>query len=288
MNNEMMRLAQFPNWTNDENLFDVGWAKMDSGTATSITHSALNKPDNYWAGATVIVKGWWSTQSVKITSSKGSTIYFDKLPWSDQYTNPAAGGKYMIAGVKGELDRQKEWYYDESASMLYLWAPDGVDPDDLIVEAKKRKYAVDLTGRSSIHIEGINTIGGSITTKDGNYNMIKGIDAQYLSHTIGLQKAYSYDDTGIDLDGNYNTIRDSEIKYSSGNGVVLRGTNNNVINNLIHETDYMGTYNATVALAGGKRHLISYNTLYNTGRSIIGGEKFTESIIEYNDISGTG
>ncbi|WP_314584755.1 discoidin domain-containing protein [Paenibacillus terrigena] len=285
---EMMRLAQYPNWTNDADVFNVGWASMQSGTSTSITDTALNKPDNYWVGATVIVKGWWSTQSAKITSSSGSTIKFDKLPWSDVYTNPGGGVKYMIAGIKGQLDRQKEWYYDSAASTLYLSAPGGVDPNTLDVEAKKRKYAFDLTGRSYITIEGVQLIGASMTTKDADHIMIKGIKAEYLSHTIGLQKAYSYDDTGIDLSGSYNTIRDSEIKYSSGNGVVIRGTNNNVINNLIHDTDYMGTYNASVALAGGKKHLVSYNTLYNTGRSIIGGEKFTESIIEYNDISRTG
>ncbi|NOU85315.1 hypothetical protein GC102_05890 [Paenibacillus sp. LMG 31460] len=285
---EMMRLAQYPNWTNDSNIFDVGFASMSSGNATSITHSAINKPANYWAGATVIVKGWWSTQSAKVTSSSGSTINFNKLPWSDQYTNPGAGVKYMIAGVKGELDRQREWYYDKNTATLYLWAPGGVDPNTLIVEAKQRKYAVDLTGRSYINIEGVNIIGASITTKNASFNTIKGINAQYLSHTIGLQTAYSYDDTGIDLSGSYNTIRDSQIAYSSGNGVVIRGNNNNVINNLIHETDYLGTYNASVSLAGGKQHLVSYNTFYNTGRSIIGGEKFSDSIIEFNDMSRTG
>ncbi|NOU71373.1 hypothetical protein GC098_08050 [Paenibacillus sp. LMG 31458] len=285
---EMMRLAQYPNWTNDSNIFDVGFASMNSGNATSITHSAINKPANYWAGATVIVKGWWSTQSAKVTSSSGSTINFNKLPWSDQYTNPSAGVKYMISGVKGELDRQREWYYDKNTATLYLWAPGGVDPNTLIVEAKQRKYAVDLTGRSYINIEGVNIIGASITTKNASFNTIKGINAQYLSHTIGLQTAYSYDDTGIDLSGSYNTIRDSQIAYSSGNGVVIRGNNNNVINNLIHETDYLGTYNASVSLAGGKQHLVSYNTFYNTGRSIIGGEKFSDSIIEFNDMSRTG
>ncbi|ANN35855.1 hypothetical protein A9498_31375 (plasmid) [Bacillus thuringiensis serovar coreanensis] len=191
VNGEMMRLAQYPNWTNNANVFDVGWASMQSGTTTSITDLALSQPDNYWVGATVIVKGWWSTQSAKITSSSGSRITFNQLPWSDQYTNPGSGVKYMISGLKGLLDQEKEWYYNSATSTLYLWAPGGVNPNTLNVEAKKRKYAFDLTGKSYIQIEGVHIIGASITTNNASHNTIKGINAKYLSHTIALQPAYS-------------------------------------------------------------------------------------------------
>ncbi|MBZ9685957.1 discoidin domain-containing protein [Clostridium estertheticum] len=289
VNGTMMKLAQYPNWTNDTSVFDLtSFARMDSGTATSITDAELNKPDNYWVGATVIVKGWWSTQSAIVTSSKGSTVNFSTLGWSDQYTNPCAGAKYTICGKYDLLDRDREWYYDKNTSTLYLRTPNGGDPNTMVVEAKKRKYAFDLTGRSYINIENVNILGSSITTNNANHCNIIGIKAQYLSHTINLQTAYSYDDTGIDLSGSYNTIRDSQIIYSSGNGVVVRGNNNNVINNEIHETDYMGTYNACVSLAGGNQHLVSHNTLYNTGRILIEGAGFWDSIIEYNDISKPG
>lgn len=287
-NGEMMRLAQFPNWTNDSDIFDVGWASMDNGTATSITDAKLNKPDNYWVGATVIVRGWWSTQSAKVTSSKGSTINFDKLPWSDYYTNPGKGVKYMICGVRDQLDRQKEWYYDKNTSTLYLWAPNGEDPNKMNVEAKKRKYAFDLTGRSYINIEGLNILGASITTNNASNCTIKGIDAKYVSHTIGLQKAYDIDDTGIDISGNFNTLRDSKIAYSSGNGIVISGNNNNIINNLVHETDYLGTYNTCIGLRGGKQHLVSYNTAYNTGRDVMQLQNIDDCIVEYNDLYNPG
>ena len=69
-------------------------------------------------------------------------------------------------------------------------------------------------------------------------------------------------DTGIIIQGSYNTLENSEIGYSAGNGVMLEGDNTSLItgnvvtNNVIHDVDYMsldcaGSTRATTGLRNG-------------------------------------
>ena len=66
------------------------------------------------------------------------------------------------------------------------------------------------------------------------------------------------------LAGDDNTISNSTIQLSSGNGVGVRPANS-VVNNVIHDVDLGGTYAAGITIAGQSSRIIS-NTIYNTGR----------------------
>jgi hypothetical protein len=92
--------------------------------------------------------------------------------------------------------------------------------------------------------------------------------------------------SGVYISGIGNVIRDSEIVYSSASNIVLEGTRNAIINCLVHKANYLGTWNALVRY-DGIGHLISHNTLKNSGRSCIrpGG---AEHLIQYNHISDPG
>lgn len=228
--------------------------------------------------------GLWVAGTSKITSSQSSTINFPAFKWSDNYTNPTAGRQFFITNVFAELDTEKEWYIDNEANKIYFWAANNADPNTMRIEAKRRPFAFVLSGRSYINIEDISIIGTSINTKNADHCMIKNIQAQYVSHSLELPVHYSMDNhTGIQLGGNYNTFRDSTVQYSSGNAIVITGSNNNVINNEFSHSNYLGTYNTCISLNGGNRHLISYNTAHDAGRDILQAQNVWDCIIERNE-----
>ncbi|WP_189008137.1 golvesin C-terminal-like domain-containing protein [Paenibacillus marchantiophytorum] len=286
---ELMQIARYPNRT-DTNLYNLNKVQMDSGSDFTIKDSVLNKPTNYWMGGYVWLKGTWVAQTTSITASSGDEITLGQIPSYSYGSNlsPYAGREFFVFNLFSELDAEREWFYDSSTQTMYLWAPGGVNPSTLDVQIKKRNDCIVLNGVSYVNIEGLSTFGGTIRMEDNSSNnIVKGIDAKYLSHRMLLQNAYYKDDTGVYVGGSNNTLRDSSLAYSSGNLVVVTGTDNKIINNLLHDANYMGTYNGSIFIKG-KGHLISYNTVYNAGRDIIQVSNIDAVIIEYNDFGHYG
>ncbi|MEN9871197.1 MAG: hypothetical protein RLZZ171_2189, partial [Cyanobacteriota bacterium] len=150
----------------------------------------------------------------------------------------------------------------------------------------------------------------TITTSDRSSGIIiDGVRAKYVSHHMTLppppklEKAYEADDamflaahahdTGIQLRGSNNVLKNSVIDWSSGNGVLLEGNNHQVTNNIIVNTNYQATYAAPVRI-NGNGHQISHNTIKRTGRDAINFDWHTAGTdgrnleISYNDISEFG
>lgn len=102
------------------------------------------------------------------------------------------------------------------------------------------------------------------------------------------------------LHGSNNTLQNCTIAYSAANGVDLLGKNHRVTNCTIHDVDYMALDGAAVYThnRAGSRigftgyvnsgHEISHNTLYNSGRTLI-GHSYSQSLkIFYNHIYNAG
>jgi hypothetical protein len=202
-----------------------------------------------------------------------------------------------LYGLLSFLDAPSEWHYDSGTQTLYLQTPNSASPSThASVEVKQRNYAFDLGGRSYIQIKGFHLFAASIWTDSASTNnVIDGISAQYVSHYMdiaddsasgpyGSHKA----DTGIILDGSNNTLKNSTIAYSAGNGIAQIGLHNTITNNLIHDTDYSGTYDAPIAFTGAESYVTAtYNTIYNTGRDgMTGGHH--DNTIAYNNVYNFG
>ncbi len=186
--------------------------------------------------------------------------------------------QYFILGKLAALDYPGEWYYDKPASTLYLQAPNSDNPGDHTIEAKARNLGFDLAGKSNIVIKGIKLFGCTIDTTGGSNNVIDGINANYPSYTYG----YAYNVGGICLGGTNNTLKNSTVANSTQCLVTVQGDSNKVINNLLHDGTYGPINWESLIQITGKGHLISHNTVYNSGRSVIGGEFFACDI-QYND-----
>ena len=253
-------------------------------------------PRDFWKGAVIWVLGGnkWTSWSSRVTGSRagGEKIRIAGPPaQGSARTNMSpshpGGGRFYLVGKKAHMNVPEEWFLDASARKLHICVKPEADPNSMRIEAKRRDYAFDLNGRDHIHVIGMDIRGASVRMEECSRCMLRDIRAHWIAHTRGGDTAYSLNETlGISVEGHHNTVRDSEIAYSAGNGIVLRGYRNSVINCWIHHTDYTGSYDAPVK-AIGREMLISHNTINDTGRDCIRpiGQAH---IIQYNNIFNMG
>ena len=307
VNGEMMPEARLPNLDQKRDYlrpkFLGGGLQSQGGTAAIIENQEVPEIAEDWAGAQVWTNEWYTTRTGEIT---GGTA--DKLTAEMTASWDRGGFWFYLFGKLSLLDDQGEWFYDGSNEDLYLWSPDDQAPQ--AVEVKQRNYAFDLSDRSYIEIRNLHLFANTIITGDRSTGIIiDGIRAKYVSHHMTLpplpesEKAYEADDalflaahghdTGIQLRGSNNILRNSVIDWSSGNGVLLEGNNHQVTNNIIVNTNYQVSYAAPVRL-NGNGHKIIYNTIKRTGRDAINWDWHTAGTdgrnleIAYNDISEFG
>jgi hypothetical protein len=183
---------------------------------------------------------------------------------------------YYLFGKLGYLDIEKEYFYDRAAGMLYLYQPGGGQPATGAVQYKVRENGIDLSGRKFITMEGISLFGCTLKTGKGSSNIvIDKLKARYISHWSSARcevlQPTSTPASGIQLEGDHLELRNSEIAGSSGDGVSIRGDDILVVNNLITDCNYLGVYHYSLNLRGGKRSVVSYNTLLRSGRTLLGG-----------------
>src|SRR5207302_1483954 len=134
-----------------------------------------------------------------------------------------------------------------NTGLLYLWDNSSDSPAKHSVEAKARQYAFDLSGLSYINVVGLKLFACTINTDDNSSNnLLDHLTATYVSHAIGAiadnmdpwGAQFHPHTSGIILNGQFNTLANSTIAFSSGDGVFVGGSNNTVQNCLIHDVDY--------------------------------------------------
>ena len=307
VNGVMMPEARFPNLDEKRDFLRPtligGGLKSEGGTAASIENSEVPTLLQGWTGAKVWANEWYTTRTGTITGGKAEKL-------TAQMTASWERGAFWLYffGKLELLDSPGEWFYKSNDKTLYLWSPSGKKPSG--VEVKQRNFAFDLNDRSYITLRNINLFASTITTSDRSTGIvIDGIRAKYVSHHMTLpplpetEHAYDSDDalflashahdTGIQLRGSGNTLKNSVIEWSSGNGVLLEGKNHQVTNNIIASTNYMVSYAAPVRL-NGNGHKITHNTITRAGRDAINidwhtaGNDGRNIEIAHNDISQFG
>ncbi|MGG1516888.1 right-handed parallel beta-helix repeat-containing protein [Paenibacillus oryzisoli] len=266
----------------------AGVATADAGGATSIVDSDLTQPANFWKDALVWERGGNAYQGMtsKVTGYDNVTHTLTYEPITGDYPElyPRQGSTYFLSGVLGALDAPNEWYVDEAAQKVYLWAPDGGVPSN--VEVKKRKTAFNLNGKSFIHMNGIHTFAANITMNGSSNNVLEGIQADYVYFSNFSQNTTNPDQLngGISIIGDNNEIKNSRIAYASGTLINIEGNSNRIVNNVIHDGSYMASYDPLIKLSSGTGNLISHNEIRDSGRFNIYWRSGSGEI-SYNDIS---
>jgi hypothetical protein len=262
-----------------------GEIAMQSVKGHTIYNSSLSQPANYWKGAIIQMapgQGWDGQTGTVTSSSPGSiTISYED---HGQYAHPTAGNTFRLFGVYNALDTAGEWYRDPTSGKLYLWAPNGGDPGTQDVEAKARQYAFDLRNVSGTTINAVNIFSATIITGHNSTNtVINGISAQYISQQAQIPEGWYIRPTqGIMLFGANSVIENSTIAWSTGPGILSRGSGDIIKNNIIHDTDTTGGNTGAIQLTGSY-NTVDHNTIYNSGRHGVVAE-VTHATITYNTI----
>lgn len=305
-NGVMQFEASTRNLTTINDLFDkYKWKALSAANfpSTSATDAIFNGKS--LTGATVVIQGWFAVDSrtVNAHTSNGNTIGFPG--YSD---NTSGGQQYRrwiyASNDRDLLDQAMEWHYD--GTNLYFWQSGGGTPTGTI-EFKARNWGFDLRSRAYINIEDLTFKGcEAVTGNDAtNYVNVDNIRSTYANHSVTHQ-TYRWQGVGmtiqmgLKLTGTNNTLTDSEISYSSTQGVWI-GPNGRVENNYIHHIGYDGGWGAGVDLWGEGTSttptdnvVITRNTISHTSRSSVSlgygfaeldHRRFRNLEISYNDFS---
>ncbi|WP_290474345.1 right-handed parallel beta-helix repeat-containing protein [Leifsonia sp. 71-9] len=274
--------------------------RADAGTAdATIVDSTLTRPAGYWTGARALTSYWYVTSTGTVASSAVGSVTLTTAPPCVHKVVPTDTW-FRLSGKIGELGHPGSYFYDAQTKRLYLYSDD--DPNSHRIEAKKRDLGFDLTNASNVQVDGIGLFASTIRTGDASTGVaLDGIDGTYLSHywdvtqgatDCGSNVTRGVSTSGIVLKGTGNSIRDSHLQYSAGNGVSLGGYGNTAEDNVITDVDYAGTYAAAVAVQGHSQ-TVTHNTMARVGRSGINlqwngvaGTTPGPDRVAYNDISG--
>lgn len=287
---EMVWEARWPNVGGNslDNLLEFQKATMERGT-TSTTIKNASIPDWDWSDGGVWVsshKRWYCWTGEVTGAAPGEISLVDM---SDPGGNHIckSGGLFYIFGVRDALDSANEWYYDADAAVLYLWAPDGNIPTG--VEVKKRLDAFDLSNRQHITIKHLNFFASTIKTDEDSSGLeMDELTMQHIYHSNKAESRYSSQvKNGLVLYGTHHSLTNSEIAYSSGSGIYLEGSDNWLVNNYIHDVNYIGGYASPLWMVSTDT-VFSHNTLYRTGRQGVYFSKIANSLFQYNDVSHAG
>lgn len=211
VNGERMTPARFPN---------NGWLRNSNQMGPTQMHSNdLNQPNGYWNGAMAVVRTSSSSfDTLTIANYANGNLTFTTPVYYIMGTEPWG---FYITGKLAVLDAPGEWYYDKAQKRLYLWAPGGVDPNNLTVEAAIHRNGVNCYWqRHHLAIENIafkhQQYAGVLN--DGALNVtVENCDFSELYHGIRC--------AGSNNNYHHNTFRDT---YASG--VAAFGENTTIAN----------------------------------------------------------
>ena len=283
---EMLVEARWPNLGGT--LMEPVRAEVASGSANTIVDPKLPGGDDFWKGAVLWCAGghrWycWST-IVSGFDASTKTLTFDKAQ-PDQWYTPRNGNPYVLMGVKNALDAEGEWWLDREKKTLWLKPPGGRKPDGAWIEAKRRTYAIDLSGRAYIQIRGIRFRASGILTDAASHHLsLRDLNGQYIGHS------YVKDVSGkssVLIKGHHIELTGCELAYASGSLIRMEGSDNRLVNCYLHHGDYAGKWNGAASFSG-RRQLISHNTIRHSGRDVCSVHGLMESLIQYNDLSHAG
>jgi hypothetical protein len=247
---------------------------------------------------------WMPMTGTVTSSSDGNAVFRFTAPsplkvWdnSDYVYYCRQLDAFYFWGKRSLLDAPGEWFRDAGGT-LYLWTPASNSPASHVVEAKKRDFAFDLKGRAYISLINLHIFAAGIDTDvSSNHTVIDRLNARYISHGIWFPWWWAdptQETGGVWFYGDNSKITNSTIDYSAASGVVVKGSNCQVINNIIRDVGYSG-YGANISLGGtqdgspvsnAQGLVVNHNTLRGTGLfQCLDFWTIRDSQIAYNDIS---
>ncbi|HEX8577316.1 MAG TPA: T9SS type A sorting domain-containing protein, partial [Flavobacterium sp.] len=243
----------------------------------------------------------WSVATGKIDSQSGNNFTFqyrfrDARDNTTTFYKPRAGDIFYLWGKYELLDTPGEWFRkpDEEGGMLYLYFPPGVNPNNQVVEIKSagenRNYAFWIFDRSHITIKNIKIRGAYISVSRTCSNItIDGVDVEYGDHATIIPYWYGGGAASINSSQPNTIIKNCKVAYSAGGGIAISGNDSKAINNVVHDTGYMGNGGSSVSATSGLNMELKNNTGWNVASANVIDFRFArDTKVWYNDASQSG
>ncbi len=300
-----LNLARWPNKTSDDpfvlnTIRNTGGSDGDVINGAYLTESSI--PGIDWTGGALWFYGdrpgsGWTAWKRTITSSTAGRVNFTFTAtndWIRTFHPPKDLGDFYLEGVKAALDYENEWYFDSNTNELFVQLPNGVAPEDGKVQMRRRIEAINLRDKKYIEIRNLAVYGGNINMEDsstwqanGNNRttniVLYGLSVFYGNHTQGIFNGVHTGRAAIKVQGSNHTIEKCEVGFNAASGVDVRGNNHKILNNYIHDCDFLAVYDGPLLIRGINNTLVERNTIFNGGRDAIqyNGEN---NVIAYNDV----
>jgi len=303
----MMIEARWPNARFDQLLDRDRWAETAEGSRYGrVVDPGLARTGIDWTGATATLNvahqffTW--TRTVRSHTPGSEAFEYDRdLPGITHHadkTKPWEHNRYYLSGKLGALDCPTEWFLDETAGSLYLWAPDGRDPSSHTVEAKARDYGFDVEDVSHVEIEGFHFFGCTFRFVDSHHCKVESCHLRFPNYTARITEmdADRRESPKTSVEGTHNTVRDCSLAYSPTSGISIHGSHSVIENCLVHDVCWNGslTYAGirleperdSQAPEGGS--IARRNTVFDAGNVCLIVNRMPNNIVEYNHLSRGG
>ncbi|AUI87792.1 hypothetical protein BS333_15450 [Vibrio azureus] len=212
-------------------------------------------------------------------------------------------GHYYLEGKLALLDSPNEWFFDRFSKTLYLWAPDGQDPNQLVIRGKTQTYGLTIRNSSHILMKNIDFFATAFTVINSHNITFDDIEATHYAYSKRMLGSLTRPETIKFINNNKNIIQtnnrivNSYFAYTDGPAIEMIKEQGNLIdNNLIHDIDYsnLGTGGeGSINMAQQSRDItFSNNTFHTAGNSegvrvgaeskVIGNHVYNTSLLQHD------
>ncbi|TCI84892.1 Ig-like domain-containing protein [Tenacibaculum sp. M341] len=281
LNNKRQKMARWPNNTTDEMMNprnkQTGYEACEAFPGLKgrkrkkvVFPNLSGFPRDHFKGGVFrgITGKKWMNPMGTIVSSNGKELQVDAITkeWVNAQPVVTDDTGYGYIFHLNALDMEGEWF--ESNNKIYFKPPGGRNPNNMNITAKKRKFAFDLTNRSSVTIQGINIHAASLEMVNTNSCKILKSSVQYL-WPFFTRTGYAVskrEQGGIFIEGSNNLFKDSYIAHSWGHGIfVNKGRNNKIENCRLEDLGWIGQFTSSIQNFGDNT-IVTRSTLGSTGR----------------------
>lgn len=295
LSSRMMPEARWPNSPPGE-LMTYQRGAAGDGTGYEVLADP-NLPPGDWNGGIVLLwpgSRWGSTTRRIADYQPGKSLRFDRtleakkkdeFHAADPY-KPRAGNPYLLFGSLAGLDSPGEWFLEEDRGIVYFRPPDGKTPASGAVSVKQRDYACDVSGLKCIEIKGLDIVGAAVNMTDSQDCLLEDCRLRYVDHYRELDLSKTPPALNV-ITGKNNEWRRCLVAYSATSALRMGGENNRLVNSIVHDANYLGTFRGGLDLGRSVGAVVSHCSVFRTGRDNIqhGGSKRIR--IEYCDVYHT-
>ncbi len=263
MSDQRMIRARFPNWdfenplrtgkgylhaTNEKSMDRIGYSPSDLAgrklrwkrPQTGIVHAFH-------------VSNWGNFQfRIKDVDWEKHTIHFGEGGWQAQRRYGVGvkhkgqpGSPFYVDNIFEELDAPCEWYLDRETQTLYFKPPDGVDLNNVSVEAAVASRIIECEGAEHLRFEGFRLTQTRTTFLDEYSDLARGDWAIHRGGAVYFRDCQNC------------SVRDFHIEQVGGNGIFVDGFNReiHISGCLIEDTGDSG-----VCFVGNPKAVRNYQT----------------------------